>query len=496
MLGASYSCGVGANDWIARWFNDCIYTALDMAGFCIGLSSVFFWLTAQLPQFIGNILRGAADALSPWFLAQWLAGDTLNFLGCMFTGNQLKTQTITAGYFIFSDIVIIIQYLYYQGRNKKAIDFDESLHKGSGYSDSLKSNGSRDSTLDDQSPHTKACKDNKVGASNCTDPGLHEGVWVSAYNNWANNYVNLSKYAARSSSDDSTSHEQSVADSTSGAVGDLGELPKQKCRAFEPSDSAASGSMQQDGWMYEQRHRLKRLVQEYGLEYGHGTAMRLTSLYNTKRKEKYNSRQARSSRRALDNASFRKSQYKAVLGIAGLFGLVSITNLKGLSSMSKDNGKLGFMLGRRDLLALNDSGATTAEISTLLEVGQSAGALIAGQLLYRASSWSTIVGQFFGWGSSALYLGSRISQLVKNKQRQSAEGLSLAMVTCAVLANVTYGSAILMRGPSWEYLIGKAPWLIGSFGTVFLDFSLFIQAHYYSWHSKKGLRNDYPPLLA
>ena len=55
----------------------------------------------------------------------------------------------------------------------------------------------------------------------------------------------------------------------------------------------------------------------------------------------------------------------------------------------------------------------------------------------------------YRWGSSALYLGSRLSQLVKNRERETADGLSLGMVTCAILANLTYGMAIVMRTSSW-----------------------------------------------
>jgi hypothetical protein len=32
-----------------------------------------FWIVAQVPQFVSNFSRQSADALSPWFLVQWLA---------------------------------------------------------------------------------------------------------------------------------------------------------------------------------------------------------------------------------------------------------------------------------------------------------------------------------------------------------------------------------------------------------------------------------------
>lgn len=93
---------------------DCIYNARDLTGFLFGMSSIACWIVAQVPQFITNIKRQRADALSPWFLAEWLMGDTCNLIGCLMTGNQLATVTYTATYFIFADICLITQYIYFQ----------------------------------------------------------------------------------------------------------------------------------------------------------------------------------------------------------------------------------------------------------------------------------------------------------------------------------------------------------------------------------------------
>ncbi|MCO5579787.1 hypothetical protein L7F22_033649 [Adiantum nelumboides] len=455
---AAYSCGADANWWIERWFGDCVYTTWDTIAFLIGLSSVCFWLIAQLPQFISNFVRSAADALSPWFLAQWLAGDTFNFLGCVLTGDQLKTQIITAGYFIFSDIVIISQYVYYQVRNRKAINFDESVHKSSAYTFVPKGNHSRESAVENLDFHTMALGDNLAGLS---------AMPASFQRNVVSEHVVSNKSI-------------------------LGSCPANEF--FEPLNCiqlhqvsvppALSNLRHQDGWMYEHRHRLRRLSQEYNLEYGHAFSKRFAALYNI-RKEKHQTR------KALKNLN--KTRYKAVLGIAGLFGIVLIPRIRTFSRPDNSQySKGGFAVGRRALLALHGAGAH-------LEMGQPSAALLTGRLLSlspQAYPWTMMVGRSLGWGSSALYLGSRFSQLIKNKQRQSAEGLSLGMVTCAVLANITYGASIIMRGPSWDNLIGKAPWIVGSFGTVFLDFSIFIQAYYYGWRSKNGDPNEYTPLLS
>ena len=77
-----------------------------------------------------NARDGSADALSAFFLvrplslchpeppvvdalactlkAEWLLGDTCNLIGCILTG-ALATQTVTAAYYVFMDVVLISQ---------------------------------------------------------------------------------------------------------------------------------------------------------------------------------------------------------------------------------------------------------------------------------------------------------------------------------------------------------------------------------------------------
>lgn len=103
----------------------------------------------------------------------------------------------------------------------------------------------------------------------------------------------------------------------------------------------------------------------------------------------------------------------------------------------------------------------------------------------RESLRHRYVGQAIGWVSSFFYLGSRVAQIYKTWSRQSAEGLSLAMFTCAITANVLYGVGILIRAYAWEDIVNSAPWLLGSLGTVFLDAIIFSQvfpsiAHYFT----------------
>ncbi|KAK9868716.1 hypothetical protein WJX84_010978 [Apatococcus fuscideae] len=106
-------CHPGAVPWVQHWLYDCLYTSRDMVGFSCGMASIACWIVAQIPQLVQNYRTKKAEALSPWFLAQWLMGDTTNLIGCLLSGEQLPTTTYTAMWFIFADICLMVQYIYY-----------------------------------------------------------------------------------------------------------------------------------------------------------------------------------------------------------------------------------------------------------------------------------------------------------------------------------------------------------------------------------------------
>lgn len=100
------------NRWVGRHLHECLYTPQDWAAFIIGWTSPLFWFCCQLPQFYKNWKNKSATALSIVFLLEWFAGDFLNLVSSVLTG-QLTTQIATATLFIVMDIFLCIQYFYY-----------------------------------------------------------------------------------------------------------------------------------------------------------------------------------------------------------------------------------------------------------------------------------------------------------------------------------------------------------------------------------------------
>ncbi len=106
-----------------------------------------------------------------------------------------------------------------------------------------------------------------------------------------------------------------------------------------------------------------------------------------------------------------------------------------------------------------------------------------------------ILGQIFGWLCAALYLGSRIPQLLLNYRRKSTEGVSLLFFLFACIGNLTYVMSIFAYSPTCRdsgqcrggeeaqiygrYILVNASWIAGSAGTLLLDLGIFLQFFLY-----------------
>lgn len=77
--------------------------------------------------------------------------------------------------------------------------------------------------------------------------------------------------------------------------------------------------------------------------------------------------------------------------------------------------------------------------------------------------------QTLGWLSAFLYLSSRIPQIEKNRHTKCM-GLSLALFVFALFGNLTYILSIMFLSIRPSYLLENSSWLVGSLGTILLDF--------------------------
>ncbi|CAO3597122.1 unnamed protein product [Absidia cylindrospora] len=94
---------------------------------------------------------------------------------------------------------------------------------------------------------------------------------------------------------------------------------------------------------------------------------------------------------------------------------------------------------------------------------------------------SVVVGTFFAWSCTTLYLLSRLPQIRKNFRRCSVQGLSPSLFIFAVCGNLAYTSSILLHpGQTRDTLLEALPYLLGSAGTLIFDLTIFLQFLYYT----------------
>ncbi|VDM31504.1 unnamed protein product [Hydatigera taeniaeformis] len=119
----------GGLEWAWYGLGECIRTPRDKVSIAFGVLSIAAWFMFGFPQIYENCVRKIPDsAVSFFLLLFWLLGDTLNFIGGFLT-NQLFLQKFLAGYTVFIDIILWVQYIYYlclhKNRNEKVEEDEE-----------------------------------------------------------------------------------------------------------------------------------------------------------------------------------------------------------------------------------------------------------------------------------------------------------------------------------------------------------------------------------
>ncbi|ESO84324.1 hypothetical protein LOTGIDRAFT_222169 [Lottia gigantea] len=104
-----------------------------------------------------------------------------------------------------------------------------------------------------------------------------------------------------------------------------------------------------------------------------------------------------------------------------------------------------------------------------------------------------LTGYIIGSISAVFYVGSRFSQIYTNYKLRSTSGLSQLMFWFAVLGNLFYGLAIIVRDIDKVFIIKHLPWIIGSLGIIILDITILCQVFHYKRQNYERLRE--PPLI-
>lgn len=86
-----------------------------------------------------------------------------------------------------------------------------------------------------------------------------------------------------------------------------------------------------------------------------------------------------------------------------------------------------------------------------------------------------LVGTLFGWAGGAIYLSSRIPQMMKNFKNRKVIDLSPVYVAFTIFGNLTYVLSVFIRDFSSNYLWKQAPFIFGAVGPMSCDVIFTIQ---------------------
>ncbi|KAL7399990.1 hypothetical protein ABVT39_004958 [Epinephelus coioides] len=111
---------VNGTPWILYLLEECVDNVWEYCSVVIGLISMFCFLLSTLPQVWEAYRNGKVEeAMSFGFLFFLFSGDLTSFAGCYLT-SQLPIQVVTVVFYIFTDLILISQFLYYKIKNSSS----------------------------------------------------------------------------------------------------------------------------------------------------------------------------------------------------------------------------------------------------------------------------------------------------------------------------------------------------------------------------------------
>uniref|UniRef100_A0A3Q4GIA4 Lysosomal amino acid transporter 1 homolog n=1 Tax=Neolamprologus brichardi TaxID=32507 RepID=A0A3Q4GIA4_NEOBR len=107
---------VNGTPWILYLLEECVDNIWEYCSVVIGLISMFCFLLQVYEAYRNGKVE---EAMSFGFLVFLLSGDLTSFAGCYLT-SQLPIQVVTVVFYIFTDLILISQFLYYKIKNSSS----------------------------------------------------------------------------------------------------------------------------------------------------------------------------------------------------------------------------------------------------------------------------------------------------------------------------------------------------------------------------------------
>lgn len=153
--------------------------------------------------------------------------------------------------------------------------------------------------------------------------------------------------------------------------------------------------------------------------------------------------------------------------------------------------KLGSVLSTGSLVGGSSAApitSTSTSTSTASSTGyyRSIAASLPLVIAMKERDWTTSAGYAIAYFSMCMYLTSRVPQIYHNYQRKSTTGISMLLFIFALMGNLTYILSIVLSpqcigksADTLSFLIKEASYILGALGTIFFDFVILGQWHWY-----------------
>ncbi|KAF9246135.1 CTLH/CRA C-terminal to lish motif domain-containing protein [Melanogaster broomeanus] len=453
----------------------------------LGYTSIACWLGAQFPQILENIKRQSCESLALPFLLNWMLGDASNLIGCLLT-HQLPFQTYLATYFCTLDCFILCQYFYYGSRYRtRPVGYAHPRSRAASSAGRLSVDASHYRTL-------------SVAAGN-----IATAAALAAFPDAHTEYRNPREHGEERQSSDHASTLRASEEIQDG-VNDTVHSP------LSDSLHSESGRRKRVSWSQERRDRQPSsssvgrpqrspVLPPLNSAAAAAALARGRPLQREAEVEEIAEEQEQTDRRAGSRAS-RRSAGMVLLGMWALFGVGRYAG-GGARPLLGRGGGVGVVLLNPASDLSTAAGPPVAydpsihshhsfvrvEMPPLPDAGFN-----RQRQADNEPSYDRIIGRIFAWICTVLYLTSRLPQIWKNYVRKSVEGLSMYLFIFAFLGNFFYVLSILTsaeahRPPpeSTEFFRESIPYLLGSGGTFFFDFTIVTQSLIYKGkHPRRG----------
>ncbi|KAF8798096.1 hypothetical protein BYT27DRAFT_7124378 [Phlegmacium glaucopus] len=451
----------------------------------LGYVSITCWLGAQFPQVVENIRYQSCEGLALPFLANWLMGDISNLVGSILT-HQLPFQQWLATYFVFVDLMLVVQYAYYYKAPIRSSSALSHIRAASSPA-RIDRSASRYRTLSLVASNVAAA------AAAAAQQDAHK--------------ASSARYSQKS--DQQRLYERS----SSGASGRLAD--GDPGYDDEGNSPAMADSYHSDGgreingkrvsWSPE-RHRTRAASVGRAPTALHILPINpLADLDVQTREDPSNEPLSPVVSRRSSRAS-RRGSTMVFLGAWALFGIGTLASRRPSMLMSTTSDDIGRVLVSGHNLELSipvyhshsdDTFLPNPSINELDTFDPDFAYPRDGtndESPPKQPSRQQVIGRIFAWLCTTLYLTSRLPQIWKNYVRKSVEGLSMYLFVFAFLGNVFYVASILTSPrnflpppQSTQYLRESIPFLLGSGGTLMFDITIVGQSFCYRPRPRRHL---------